>query len=83
MNKCSKEINPNCDYCGLTEDNLHLFIQCKRITKIWTHYQTTFTKLTGTRHTLQQHLLTLNVSHTNKNNTKLIITIIQVMLFKI
>ena len=25
MHKCSIENNPNCDYCGLTEDNLHLF----------------------------------------------------------
>ena len=25
MHKCSKENNPNCDYCRLPEDNLHLF----------------------------------------------------------
>ena len=45
MHKCSKDNNPNCDYCGHTEDNLHLFIQCTRIKNIWKHYQTILTKL--------------------------------------
>ena len=38
MHKCSKENNPNCDYCGLPEDNLHLFTKCSRIQQIWTQY---------------------------------------------
>ena len=33
MHKCSRDYNPNCEFCGLTEDNLHLFIHCTRIKK--------------------------------------------------
>ena len=39
MHKCSKENNPHCEYCGLTEDNLYLFTKYPRIQQIWTHYQ--------------------------------------------
>ena len=53
MHKCSKDNNPNWDYCGHTEDNLHLFIQCTRIKNIWKHYQTILTKLTGQSYTPQ------------------------------
>ena len=77
--KCSSDINPQCDYCGHTEDNLHLFIQCARIRNIWKHYQTILTKLTAQSYTPQQHILTLNTSNTNKNTTKLRITIIQII----
>ena len=79
MYKCSRDINPQCDYCGHTEDNLHLFIQCAKIRNIWKHYQTILTKLTAQNYTPQQHILTLNTSNTNKNTTKLRITIIQII----
>ena len=83
MNKCSTDINPQCDHCGEPEDNLHLFIQCIRIRNIWKHYQTILTKLTGKNYTPQQHILTLNTLTTNKNTTKLIITIIQIIIYEI
>ena len=44
MRKCSRDINPQCDYCGQPEDNLYLFIQCTRIRNIWKQYQTILTK---------------------------------------
>ena len=28
MHKCLNNQNPKCDYCGLNEDNIHLFINC-------------------------------------------------------
>ena len=50
-NKCSRDINPQCNFCGRMEDNLHLFIQCIRIKSIWKHYQTILTKLIGQNYT--------------------------------
>ena len=83
MHKCSKNNNPNCDYCGRTEDNLHLFIQCTRIKNIWKHYQTILTKLTGQSYTPLQHLFTINIPNTNQNTAKLKTTIIQIILLEI
>ena len=83
MPKCSKDNNPNCDYCGLTEDKLDLVIKCIRIQKIWTHHQTILTKLIGKIDTPQQHLLSLNVLNTYKYTRKLTLTIIQIILFEI
>ena len=83
MPKCSKDNNPNCDYCGLTEDNLDLVIKCVRIQKIWTHHQTILTKLIGKTYTPQQHLLSLNVLNTYKYTRKLTLTIIQIILLEI
>ena len=83
MHKCSRDINPQCNYCGQPEDNLHLFTQCVRIRNIWKHYQTILTKLTGKNYSPQQHLLTLNTLNTNKNTTKLTITIIQIITYEI
>ena len=51
MHKCSSEHNPNCEYCGLNEDNIQLFINCRRIKKMWKHYQTILKKLTGQHYT--------------------------------
>ena len=31
IHKYSRDNNPNCEYCRLAEDNLHLFIHCTRI----------------------------------------------------
>ena len=83
MRKCSRDINPQCDYCGQPEDNLYLFIQCTRIRNIWKQYQTILTKLTGKNYTPQQHILTRNTLNTNKNNTKLTITIMQIIIYEI
>ena len=58
--------NPNCEYCGFTEDNLYLFIQSTRMKNIWKHYQTILARLTGQKYTPQQHLF-LNTPNTNKN----------------
>ena len=66
----SRDINPQCDYCRHTEDNLHLFIQCARIRNIWKHYQTILTKLTAQNYTPQQHILTLNTSITHQIQIK-------------
>ena len=83
MHKYSKENNPNCDYCRLLEDNLHLFTKCSRIQQIWTQYQPVLTKLIGKTYTPTQHLLTLNVENVNKETKKLTLTIIQIILYEI
>ena len=33
MHKCSNDNISNCDHCGITEDNLHLFTKRSRIKK--------------------------------------------------
>ena len=55
--------------------NLHLFIHCTRIRKIWKHYQTILSKLTGQHYNPQKYLFTLTDPNTNKYITKLTITI--------
>ena len=82
MQKCSNDNNPYCDYCGLIEDNLHLFTKCSRIKKIWTHYQPKLTKLIGKTDTPQQRLLTLNLENKNKSTRKLTLITIQIILFE-
>ena len=37
IHKYSNENKPNCDYCRIKEDNLHLLTKCARIQKIWEH----------------------------------------------
>ena len=83
MYKCSKNINPNCEHCGLIEDNLHLFIKCTRISKVWKHYQPLLTKLLRKSHTPIQHILTISVNSTHRHTIKLTLTIIQLILFEI
>ena len=83
IHKCSNNNNPNCDHCGLKEDNLHLFTKCTRIQKIWKHCQPYLTKLTGKTHTPQQHLPTLNVKGTSKYIKKLTLTITQIIFYEI
>ena len=67
---------PNCNYCNKTEDNIHLFITCGRIRKIWTYFQPYYRQLTKRNHTPQQHLLTLTSNNTNSKTKKLILTLI-------
>ena len=83
MYKCSKNINPNCEHCGLSEDNLHLFIKCTRISKVWKHYQPLLTKLLRKSHTPLQYTLTISIISTHKHTIKLTLTIIQLILFEI
>ena len=83
MYKCSNDNITNCDHCGLTEDNLHLFTICSKIQNILTHYQTILTKLIGKTYIPQQHLLILNIKNANKHIRKLTLTIIQLILLEI
>ena len=84
IHKCSKENNPNCEHCGLKEDNLQLFTKCTRIQKIWEHFQPYLTKLTGKTYTPQQHLRTGNIKKISSNTRKLILTITpQIILYEI
>ena len=76
IHKCSNNKNSNCDHCGLTRDNLHLFRKCSRIQNSWTDYQPILSKLIGKTYNPQQHLPTLNVKNTNKDIKKLTLTII-------
>ena len=80
MHKCTQYINLKCNYCQNIENNLHLFTQCPRINKILAYYQTHLTKLTGQKNSPQQHLLTLSA---NKHTTKLILTIVQRIIYEI
>ena len=83
MHKCTQDINPKCNYCQNIENNLHLFTECQRIDRIWEYYQTHLTKLTGQKNSSQQHLLTLSANKQNKHTTKLILTIVQIIIHEI
>ena len=83
MHKCTQDINPKCNYCQKTETNLHLFTECHRIDKVWTYYQTYLTKLTGQKNSPQQHILTLSANKQSKHTTKLILTIVQIIIYEI
>ena len=50
MHKCTKDINPKCNYCQNVENKLHLFTECPRIDKISAYYQLQLTKLTGQKY---------------------------------
>ena len=83
MHKCTRNINPECDYCRQIEVNIHLFIQCLRIKDIWVFYQPTLTKLMGKNYNTEHHLLTLSVNKLSKHTTKLTLTIIQIITYEI
>ena len=83
MHKCTHDVKPNWDYCRQIENNLHLFITCPRIKKIWTDYQPFLTKLTNTQNKPEEHILTLSTAKQNKPTTKLLLTIIQIILYEI
>ena len=83
MHKCAHDVKPKCDYCKQIENNIHLFATCPRINQIWANYQPTLTKLTNTQNKSEQHILTLSSANQNKSTTKLLLTIIQIILYEI
>ena len=83
MHKCAHDVKPKCDYCKQIENNIHLFATCPRINQIWANYQPTLTKLTNTQNKPEQHILTLSSANQNKSTTKLLLTIIQIILYEI
>lgn len=83
IHKWWNDKNPNCNHCGQTEDDLHLFTKCIIVQHVWKHYQPIPTQLLGKTYTSQQHLLTLNVKNSNKNTKKLTLTITQIILYEI
>ena len=74
ISRDKKNLTLNCDFCNMTEDNLHLFAKCNRIQNIWKHYHVTYLKLTKQQHTPQQHILTLSSNNTTSKCKKLILT---------
>ena len=74
ISRDKKNLTLNCDFCNMTEDNLHLFTKCNRIQNIWKHYHATYLKLTKRQHAPQQHILTLSSNNTSSKCKKLILT---------
>ena len=74
--------SPNCNYCKNKENNIHLFITCNGIRKNWTYFQPYFKSLTKRNYTPQQHIFTLTANIDSKTK-KLIITIIQIIMYEI
>ena len=83
MHKCTDDVKPSSDYCRQIENNVHLFITCPRIKKIWTDYHTIPTKLTNIQNKSEEHILMLSTTNQNKPTTKLLLTIIQIILYEI
>ena len=76
-----KNLTPNCDFCNMTKDNLHLFTKCNRIQNIWKHYHATYQKLTK-QHTPEQHMLTLSSNNSSSKCKKLILTLTQIIIYE-
>ena len=55
-NNNKSKLIPNCEHCGITVENLQLFIKHKRILKIWKHFQPYLNQLTGQTYIPQQHI---------------------------
>ena len=83
MHKCTHEVKRNCDYCKQVEDNIHLLVKGPRICQIWANYQPTLNKLTNRQNKPEQHILTLSTINQNKFTTKLLLTVTQIILYKI
>ena len=84
--KCSGDktnLSPNCDFCNKTEDLLHLFTTCNRIKNIWKHYQPILDKLSKSPCTPEHLILTLSTNNVNIKIKKLMLTLIQLMIYEI
>ena len=68
-------LTPNCDHYHNTEDNIHLFTTCSRLKKIWAYFHRQYTP--------QQHIFTLSVTNFNSKNKKLVLTLTQIIMYKI
>ena len=67
--------NPTCKYCKNIENIKHLFVECKRNRKIWTHFQKYYQKLTYKDYTPLQHILSISAILIPSNTKKLILTL--------
>ena len=67
----------------MTEHNLHVLTKCNRIQNIWKHYHAIYQKLTKQQHTSQQHILILSSNNTSSKCKKLILTLTQILIYKI
>ena len=66
-------LDPNCNYCNKTEDNLHLLTSGHRIQNTWKHFQSIYQKLTKKHHTPQQHIIILSSNNNDSKCKKLIL----------
>ena len=83
---CSRDkenLTANYDYCHLLEHNLHLFITCNQIKKIWKNYEPIYIKLTNKNHSSDQHILTLSSNAKNNKCKKLITTLTLIIICEI
>ena len=83
ISRDKKNLTPNCDFCNITEDNLHLFIKCNRIQNIWKYYHATYQKLTKQQDTPQEHILKLSSNNISSKCKKLILTLTQIIIYEI
>ena len=75
-----------CKTCGIYEDILHIFAQCTVSVPIWKYFKTIITKIDSSQiFTNEEFTLTINLNKYNKNNptSKLILTIIHLILNQI
>ena len=66
--------NPTCKYCKNIENIKHIFVECKRNRKIWTHFQK-YQKLENKDYTPLQHTLSMSAISIPSNTKKLILTL--------
>lgn len=58
---------PLCTYCKKPENIIHLFIESKKVQKIWKFFEKVFNKLNPINYTPIEHLLTLSANDLPKN----------------
>ena len=66
---------PKCKLCKNTENIKHLFIDCKRNRKIWTHFQKYYQNLIQKDYTPLQHISSISAISLPPNTKKLVLTL--------
>ena len=75
--------SPICKLCKKTENIKHLFIDCKRNKKIWTHFQQYENNLILKEYTPLQHMLTISAKTIPPKIRKLVTTLTTTILTQI
>ena len=72
--------SPKCKLCEKTENIKHLFIDCKRNRKIWTHFQKYYQNLIQKDYIPLQHILSISAVSLPRKTKKLVLTLTRTIL---
>ena len=66
--------SPKCKLCEKIENIKHLYVDCKRNKKIWTHFQKYYKNLIQKEYTPMQDILTISATSLPPKTRKLVLT---------